>query len=534
MNLIKVFRNWSLQQKIGASFSLVLIILLLVIFQVFRNMTEYLSMSERVNHNQDVLQEINLVSASLNETIASHRYYLITGDQDAFNRYKSAESRVTGQLAELKRLTEDNAEQQRRISRFHPLLVQRLELLDLTIKARPNTSLANLSTWLQRSKGQELSRAMDNILAEMRLEEQKLLQQHITQANDKSANMILSFMVGVGFIGVILIIIYNVANREIAERLRVEKILRESERRYALAALGTNDGLWDWNLDTREIYFSARWKMILGYHDHEIGNSEDEWFGLVHPDDLPGLKEHIEEHLKGYAASLEYEYRMFHKDGDVRWVLTRGVSAYDDYGKPNRIAGSLSDITGRKLDEERLLYEATHDALTGLYNRQFFMQQLEVEINSAKRYQYPLSLCMGDLDKFKEVNDIYGHLTGDNVLISFASLVKKQIRQQDMVGRFGGDEFCFYFPHTEAEDVTVLLERIRSEFEKMIFLSETGEQFSLTCTFGVARLDTARHKEGKDLIEFADRALYKAKEVRNKIVVLRDESGEPEKEATSP
>ncbi len=526
MRLHNGIRSWSLQQKIGASFSLVLIILLLVIFQVFRTMTEYLTLTESISKTHEVIEGIYKVDAELHETIANQRSYLITGDPVTYTAYRATLANLKQSVTRLDTLIQDNPQQQERMGKLASLVESRVVFLEAAMKRKRAHTLGDPSLWLRQSKGNAVSIQINVLLDEMHAEEQKLLRLRTDQASAKAANMILSFMLGVGFIGLILISIYVIANREIAERLRVEKVLRESERRYALAALGTNDGLWDWNLETGEIYFSARWKMILGYLDHEIGNTADEWFGLVHPDDLPGLRDHIAQHLEGYAASLEYEYRMLHKDGDVRWVLTRGVSAYDDIGKPNRIAGSISDITDRKLDEERLLYEATHDALTGLYNRQYFMQQLEVEINSAKRYHYPLSLSMGDLDKFKEINDIYGHLTGDNVLISFASLVKKQIRQQDMVGRFGGDEFCFYFPHTEAKDVEVLLERIRAEFQKMVFVAENGEQFSLTCTFGVAELDPA-HREGKDLIEFADRALYKAKETRNKVVVLQEEGTPP-------
>lgn len=532
MTLLNGIRGWSLQQKIGASFSLVLIILLLVIFQVFRTMTEYLALTDSISSTHEALEGIHKVSSDLNETIANQRSYLITGDPVTNTSFKATALGLKQSVARLGELVRDNPKQQARVKQLVPLVNRRVHILEAAIRQKMSGAMVDPAAWIRQSKGNELTIQINVLLHEMQAEEQKLLGVRSDQASAKAANMILSFTLGVGFIGLILSSIYMVTNREIAERIRVEKVLRESERRYALAALGTNDGLWDWNLETGEIYFSARWKMILGYLDHEIGNSADEWFELVHPDDLPGLRDHIAQHLEGYAASLEYEYRMCHKDGDVRWVVTRGVSAYDDFGKPNRIAGSLSDITDRKLDEERLLYEATHDALTGLYNRQYFMQQLEVEINSAKRYHYPLSLSMGDLDKFKEINDVYGHLTGDNVLISFASLVKKQIRQQDMVGRFGGDEFCFYFPHTGAKDVEVLLERIRTEFQKMVFVAENGEQFSLTCTFGVAELDPS-HREGKDLIEFADRALYQAKETRNKVVVLQNEPPPVKQDSTT-
>ena len=519
-------RGWSLQQKIGASFSLVLVFLLVVVFVAWNNMADYLLVANRTSETHQVLESLNRLSDDMHKSIADQRSYLLTGNKGYYADYSAALLRLDKETLTLDELIHD-ANQRKQFTELRELIKDRKILLNLGIARRETESTQVLINWVATNGSLELGRKIDARISEMVKNEQVLLSSRTREMENKSAQMIFSFIGGVSLVGVIMIGIYTIANRELKERLRVEKVMEESERRYALAALGTNDGLWDWKLDSNEIYFSPRWKIILGYQDNEIGNKPEEWFRLVHPDDIEKLKDHINEHLHGTNANFEYEYRMLHKEGDVRWVLTRGVSAYDDFGKPNRIAGSLSDITARKLDEERLLYEASHDALTGLYNRQFFMQQLEVEMSSAKRYRYPLSLCMGDLDRFKQINDVYGHLTGDNVLISFASLLKQQLRVQDMVGRFGGDEFCFYFPHTNTQDVQVLLERIREDFEKMVFVADNGEQFSLTCTFGVAAL-SADQKEGKDLIGQADQALYRAKEFRNRIEVIDESQDAPQ------
>ncbi len=166
--------------------------------------------------------------------------------------------------------------------------------------------------------------------------------------------------------------------RDIRERKRAEIALHNSEERYALAARGANDGLWDWNLPQHYIYYSPRWKTMLGWEDPRNGedNRPEAWFSRVHEDDRTLLHEAIQAHLEGKAYHLESEHRILHQDGSYRWVLCRGLAVRDEAGNATRIAGSLTDITERKRTEAQLLYDALHDHLTGLPNRALFMDRL--------------------------------------------------------------------------------------------------------------------------------------------------------------
>ncbi|MBM4147414.1 MAG: PAS domain S-box protein, partial [Nitrospira sp.] len=184
-----------------------------------------------------------------------------------------------------------------------------------------------------------------------------------------------------------LILLFAIA-RLLEYRRVIEKkteALRESEERYALAAQGANDGLWDWNLKTNEIYFSPRWKSMSGYNNNEIGNSSNDWFTLVHPDDVDNLKNAITAHLKEPNAPIENEHRIKHKDGTYLWMLCRGMAVIDKTGKVVRMAGSQTDITARKKMEEQLIYDAFHDGLTGLPNRALFLDRLSVSFARRKR-----------------------------------------------------------------------------------------------------------------------------------------------------
>lgn len=130
--------------------------------------------------------------------------------------------------------------------------------------------------------------------------------------------------------------------------------LQKSQERYAIAVAGANDGIWDWDLNTQEIYFSPRWKSAIGAHPDEIGPNPDEWFSRIHPDDFERVETDIQAHLKGRSPHLQTEYRILHKNGSYLWMLVRGMAVRDADGNPYRFAGSQTDVTDRRRAREAL------------------------------------------------------------------------------------------------------------------------------------------------------------------------------------
>src|SRR5881275_3055446 len=205
---------------------------------------------------------------------------------------------------------------------------------------------------------------------------------------------------------------------------RAQEALRESEERYALAARGANDGLWDWDLVANRVYLSPRWKGMLGLAEGEIGSDPEDWLGRVHPDDHARLTADIAAHVEGRTAQLEVEHRIRHADGTWRTMLLRGVAVRDAAGKATRMAGSQTDITERKQAEEKLLHDALHDGLTGLPNRALFMDRVgQAMAFQARRSDYRFAVLMLDVDRFKTVNESLGHAMGDTLLGSVAKRV---------------------------------------------------------------------------------------------------------------
>ena len=309
----------------------------------------------------------------------------------------------------------------------------------------------------------------------------------------------------------LIILLYAIV-RLLQYRRIIEKkteALRESEERYALAAQGANDGLWDWNLQTNEIYLSSRWKSMIGYEENEIGNNPNDWFNHVHPDEVDNLKHIITAHLKEPHVPIENEYRIKHKDGTYLWMLCRGLAVRDNTGKVVRMAGSQTDITARKKMEEQLIYDAFHDGLTGLPNRALFLDRLNVCFARKKRRtDYCFAVLFMDLDRFKNVNDSFGHLCGNQLLGAVAKRLNTTLRLGDTFARFGGDEFAILLDDIANPGYAKLVaERIHRDLSLPFDINE--KQVFITASIGIAVSEGYNRSE--DIICDADIAMYKAK-----------------------
>ncbi len=310
--------------------------------------------------------------------------------------------------------------------------------------------------------------------------------------------------------------------QDITERKRTEQA-RASAERYALAVRGARDGLWDWNIKTNEIYFSLRWKNMLGYESDEITNNPNDWFSKVHAEDIDRVKTEIAAHLGGSTLHYESEHRMLHKDGDYRWMLNRGVAVNDPYGKPIRLAGSQTDITERKMTTEQLVHQALYDPLTHLPNRALFVDLLGRAVARAKRNEdYFFAVLFLDLDRFKIINDSLGHMVGDQLLINLSRRLETCLRPGDTVARLGGDEFTILLDDVhELAEATCVASRIQEKLGVPFNLS--GHEIFTTASIGIA-LSNMLYDRPDDLLRDADTAMYRAKAMGKARYEVFDES----------
>jgi len=300
------------------------------------------------------------------------------------------------------------------------------------------------------------------------------------------------------------------AVRYAVERAQTLAQLGESRERYALALEGANDGIWDWDLLSGRVYFSHRWKAMLGYADAEIGDDPDEWLSRVHPDDLETLRSRLDAHRRGAAPHFEHEHRMRHRGGRYLWMLSRGIAIRDPGGGATRMAGSQTDITERKAVEERLRHEALHDELTGLPNRAFFQDLLYRAIGRARRHpDYRFAVLFLDVDRFKVVNDSLGHGAGDELLTLVARRLLLCLRPEDTVARLGGDEFIILLDAIDGSgDGVRVASRIQEELRVPFRIG--GHEVFTSVSIGIA-LDDGRYRRPDELIRDADIAMYRAK-----------------------
>lgn len=295
------------------------------------------------------------------------------------------------------------------------------------------------------------------------------------------------------------------------ERQHAEEALRRSEERYTLAVRGANDGIWDWDLSSGDVYYSERWQSILGFGDI-LPTTINTWTDRIHPDDKADFNRALENHLAGNSSHFSHEYRILTKESSYIWVLSRGIAVSDHDGHSMRMAGSITDISQRKRAEEQLIHDALHDHLTELPNRNLIIDRLDhaiARIRGRGMNSIEFALLFLDLDRFKNINDSLGHSVGDELLVLIANKLSEIVRPGDTVARLGGDEFAILLPEVNnLSMVTHIADRVLSECAMPLEIN--GHEICTTVSIGIA-LGTERYTSSHEVLRDADIAMYWAK-----------------------
>jgi len=306
---------------------------------------------------------------------------------------------------------------------------------------------------------------------------------------------------------------------DIIERQHAEAALKESEQRFRSIFENAAIGIAQISTEGRYLQVNEAFCNIVGYTSHEILTQGITSRHLTYPDDLPADLKKLANLLETEGASYSVEKRYIRKDGNIAWVHLSVFLMRDEAKVPMYFISAGQDITERKALQLEVERQAQVDYLTGLSNRRHFIEEGEAELARALRYKKPLSLMMLDIDLFKLVNDTHGHKAGDIVLQKVSQLCEGALREVDIIGRLGGEEFAILLPETMLEKAVEVAERIRLLIAHTEIALEIGLPLHATVSIGVVTL------KGKEinidtLLHQADEALYEAKRTgRNKVCI---------------
>ncbi|WP_051145154.1 diguanylate cyclase [Thiomicrorhabdus sp. Kp2] len=312
--------------------------------------------------------------------------------------------------------------------------------------------------------------------------------------------------------------------RNIGKRLKHEDDLQSRDQRIRFAFNETSDGLWEWEITTGHVFFSPQLKKILGYGPDEMLPSVETWSDNIHPDDLEGVMQSINDHLEDKYSHYEHEYRLKNRNGHYLWVHDKGkICERDEHGQPRIMVGMVHNITKLKQLENQLENLASEDFLTKLPNRRCGEIKANALIEQAIQHKQHLCLAMIDLDFFKTVNDEFGHHKGDQALEFSADILQKLMRSADLIYRWGGEEFVCLFPNTTIDEATQVTARIHKAFEEA-----NWQELDLpkqTVSIGVSCNTESFTEDFETLFRQADYALYQAKKNgRNQTLFCEEQS----------
>jgi len=317
--------------------------------------------------------------------------------------------------------------------------------------------------------------------------------------------------------------------RDITQNVLTELSLRKTQETLQKIMQTTPDLITVYDYEQKQTVFANHefYKRLFPQVPVDSPISRDMLYQVVFEDDYQIIQNtHIKVLDLKPGENAEFEFRVYYPDGDLRWLSSR-FSCFQK-GPDNivqQVLMAAADITDRKMVETQIMKLAVRDGLTGLFNHRELYLVLNEEIERTLRYDSEFSLIMGDLDHFKDFNDKYGHLAGDEVLRNVAQIIRSQVRSLDKVFRYGGEEFMMLIPGTDTDGSVQLAERLRDAIEKSKVQLPNGTHLSVTMSFGVANVRDIMVRTPNAMVNAVDKALYLSKNTgRNKVTLYMQKS----------
>lgn len=303
------------------------------------------------------------------------------------------------------------------------------------------------------------------------------------------------------------------AHRAAAHMDTLEDDSRRAEEleRYRRSQVFANIGTWDWSIKSDVLHWSDEIYRMFGYEPGDVTPSYQLFIQSLHKDDVERVQAAEKACLEQHEPH-DIEYRVMWPNGTVRWLRETGNVLFDEAGEAVKFTGIVRDVTDSKSKIDHIQQLAHYDGLTGLANREFFREQFTEALARADRHATSVALIFMDLNKFKPVNDTYGHAFGDKVLMAVAQNMKQLIRSVDKVARVGGDEFVVILEDIKsADEAFTVAEKLRSLFTAPMVVE--GRSVELGVSIGVS-LYPQDARDIEELIHIADMAMYREKQSR--------------------
>lgn len=312
-----------------------------------------------------------------------------------------------------------------------------------------------------------------------------------------------------GLVLIVLLVGFTVMQHAFSGGPLAPSSVSDGERR-ALALIGAGDVVWDWDVLRDRIFVSSEAEQVLGLPRGTLLVAPARWLDCLHPSDGDRFRAVLDAVLETRRGRVDEDFRLRDHEGHYRWFHLRARPVVGSDGEVIRCVGTLADVTDMRIAQERLLHDAVHDNLTGLPNRELFLDRVSAAMVRAQTdAQIRPSVFVVDVDRFKQVNDSVGLAAGDSMLMTIARRLSRLIEPQDTLARIGGDQFgIILMSQSETDQIAAFADRLRRAIRQPLSFAE--REIFLTASIGLAIHDDHYHGR-EDILNDAELAMYHAK-----------------------
>jgi len=436
-----------------------------------------------IDQTREIITQAQATLTLLYRTISIQRGYLLSADESMLADYDSNKAMLTETLAKLKVLTSNDAAQGSRVDELQYHYLTLVETLDSMVQKYKTDS--NLTRMEDLAKIKDLRKSLDRVASMILGESYETLNAYIHKLEKTKKSLYTQLSIGIVLASLILTFMNYYFLYIQGRRVSAEESLEDAEERLRLAIKGTNDGIYDWDIETKELYWSQQYKNLLGYEDHEIQASRETMDSLLHPDDREQLWENTYKYLHRELSELSCVFRLKHKAGHWIWVSMRGKALFDEDGKAIRLIGTISDISKLKeyevqLEEAKIHAEKANESKTELLAHMSHEIRTpltsisgvaEILLNQSKNFtdkqQQLIKVLNYSTTNLKElINDI---LNFSKIESGQLELENKPFRLQELFDEITGTMSIraqekglrFTFDYTDVADITFVGDKIR-------------------------------------------------------------------------